>query len=1095
MDLLERTSESEPKRCRLSHDESALHVLPEHFSQFVSPPEPLPNDELVHLEPNFDSNPSNLCSSQISNQPAAESLGQSEAPCISSFGPNDPFFIELCAGSARVTTCLQFFGLKSSFGVDHKRQKNSGRLLTADLTTDEGQALCLQWLASPNCVGIFAAPPCGTCSRARGIPVRLPSGKWVPGPKPLRTDSSPDGVQHMTPTERLRVNLANSLYALITKVCLLCLGANKVVCIENPRSSLFWRTSFFAPLKHLLTYTVHQACAYGSERPKWTMLAHNTKTMHNLNNLCPGVGPHHKHKPWGLANNGTSFSTSEETAYPMKLAFHIAFFLAQHVVLQGWKPPAGELCMPDEVSYQYLRSITGAQPKSTKLPPLVSEFDTFLDLIVDRDCIPPVLPGEKLSSPWMTIPAGACLLKKPLRLTGGENFDEQSSKPNTKRLTFGIFRTCEQFICKAVEAGHPVGREARLPAALEEAVCFLESNSEQKVAEHRLGELKRWLARAKELSADEKELHASFPKSVGSILAPKRLLLWKEMLAHYGYPDCCVFDEVTTGIELSGTAPFVPCFDSCFKPAKITEDELAETAASSRKSLLASIRSSGDDFIDSEVFAKTQEEVACGWLEGPFDLQDLPPNAVISRRFGIKQGSGDKLKVRLIDDFSASGVNSTVQVDSNAKLHTLDVVAALCMELLRRAPNKKWLGKTVDLSAAYRPLAVSPRSRWVSFIAVFDPSSRTPKIYAMRALPFGASRSVYGFLRVAHSLWWLGCKALKLAWSNFFDDFVTLARVGECKSVAITIDQFFKLLGWAVSSGDKDLPFAETFKALGIEIDLTAWERNVVRFANTEQRAAELSCKITEVLHAGRLSVPDALSLRGRMQFTNAQLWGRSSKLCLNSVTNHAYAGNGQEISSDLVRYLQLFKSCLVAARPREVTPSWDSPMYLFTDASFSPECADWPCGLGGVLLNHQGTQMAAFSCKLGLDALEVLGYPEKSTVIFEAELLALLVGMAIWKKKLRNRPCVCYVDNNATRDVAIAGKARTQPGLNLVTELLRLEDEVCINAWYARVPSASNVADGPSRNDTSALTVKPAPMDLVVLMVKKLLVKVKACG
>jgi len=166
VDLLERTSESEPKRCRLSHDESALHVLPEHFSQFVSPPEPLPNDELVHLEPNFDSNPSNLCSSQISNQPAAESLGQSEAPCISSFGPNDPFFIELCAGSARVTTCLQFFGLKSSFGVDHKRQKNSGRLLTADLTTDEGQALCLQWLASPNCVGIFAAPPCGTCSRA-----------------------------------------------------------------------------------------------------------------------------------------------------------------------------------------------------------------------------------------------------------------------------------------------------------------------------------------------------------------------------------------------------------------------------------------------------------------------------------------------------------------------------------------------------------------------------------------------------------------------------------------------------------------------------------------------------------------------------------------------------------------------------------------------------------------------------------------------------------------------------------------------------------------------------------------------------------------
>ena len=108
----------------------------------------------------------------------------------------------------------------------------------------------------------------------------------------------------------------------------------------------------------------------------------------------------------------------------------------------------------------------------------------------------------------------------------------------------------------------------------------------------------------------------------------------------------------------------------------------------------------------------------------------------------------------------------------------------------------------MDLSAAYRQLAVSPHSRWVSYIAVFDPGSRTAKIYSMRALPFGASRSVYGFLRVAHSLWWLGCRMLKLAWSNFFDDFVTRARAGESESVAIVVDQFFKLLGWMVSSGE-----------------------------------------------------------------------------------------------------------------------------------------------------------------------------------------------------------------------------------------------------------------------------------------------------
>ena len=33
------------------------------------------------------------------------------------------------------------------------------------------------------------------------------------------------------------------------------------------------------------------------------------------------------------------------------------------------------------------------------------------------------------------------------------------------------------------------------------------------------------------------------------------------------------------------------------------------------------------------------------------------------------------------------------------------------------------MGKTVDMSAAYRQLGVSPSSRWVSYIAVYDPES------------------------------------------------------------------------------------------------------------------------------------------------------------------------------------------------------------------------------------------------------------------------------------------------------------------------------------------------------------------------------------
>lgn len=79
------------------------------------------------------------------------------------------------------------------------------------------------------------------------------------------------------------------------------------------------------------------------------------------------------------------------------------------------------------------------------------------------------------------------------------------------------------------------------------------------------------------------------------------------MLEFYSYPDVAVFEEVVSGTRLAGAAPVVPAFDPCFKPAKITMNELASTAKASRAPLFASIRSSGDLEIDQTVMQKSME--------------------------------------------------------------------------------------------------------------------------------------------------------------------------------------------------------------------------------------------------------------------------------------------------------------------------------------------------------------------------------------------------------------------------------------------------------------------------------------------------------
>ena len=109
------------------------------------------------------------------------------------------------------------------------------------------------------------------------------------------------------------------------------------------------------------------------------------------------------------------------------------------------------------------------------------------------------------------------------------------------------------------------------------------------------------------------------------------------------------------------------------------------------------------------------------------------------------------------------------------------------------------------------------------------------------------------------------------------------------------------------------------------------------------KRIDELVATITEILDTGTLSAQKAFSLRGRMQFAHAQLWGRSSKLCLNAVTRHAYTRTGDAVGVEIENFLRLCVSCLRTSKPPDVPTSWDLPYLIFTDASFNPEDPHWP--------------------------------------------------------------------------------------------------------------------------------------------------------
>lgn len=158
-----------------------------------------------------------------------------------------------------------------------------------DLTRLDHQELIIKWLHDPMVVGAFLAPPCGTASAARSIELQGEDDL----PQPLRSPIEPDGIEGLMGLDLLRVGLANILYAFVAEVADICCALNKLFMIENPRSSLFW---YVTPMVDRACQDEdvvqdHQACMYGSDRPKWTRLLANFEQVTTINLVCD-----HSHK-------------------------------------------------------------------------------------------------------------------------------------------------------------------------------------------------------------------------------------------------------------------------------------------------------------------------------------------------------------------------------------------------------------------------------------------------------------------------------------------------------------------------------------------------------------------------------------------------------------------------------------------------------------------------------------------------------------------------------------------------------------------------------------------------------------------------------
>ena len=166
--------------------------------------------------------------------------------------------IELCAGSAMLSRCFHEQGF-IVMPIDRKQNRCHPLAKICNLSlTEQSSWDYLFWLLD-NEIIVFchAAPPCGTCSRARELPG---------GPPPLRNEAFPWGFEDLSSDQRARVDAANKIYVGLARFIEALISRNILYSDENPRSSLLWELPIWEKILRSSFYVTFDACMYGGQK-------------------------------------------------------------------------------------------------------------------------------------------------------------------------------------------------------------------------------------------------------------------------------------------------------------------------------------------------------------------------------------------------------------------------------------------------------------------------------------------------------------------------------------------------------------------------------------------------------------------------------------------------------------------------------------------------------------------------------------------------------------------------------------------------------------------------------------------------------------
>ena len=322
--------------------------------------------------------------------------------------------------------------------------------------------------------------------------------------------------------------------------------------------------------------------------------------------------------------------------------------------------------------------------------------------------------------------------------------------------------------------------------------------------------------------------------------------------------------------------------------------------------------------------------------------------------------------------------------------------------------------------------------------------------FVCKTLPFGAVASVLHFNRFARFLKavFLRCGVVAC---NYFDDYPIVELSPLSDNTEGTLKAITKLLGITVAE-DKDESFSSMTDLLGVTLDLT--DRDMDKFG------CATSSNVKRISH-WRWT-----------KFAESQILGRAGGLALKTLRQlETRRCSKVDLDAEQITMFGFLKRRLNHAKPRSITTTPSCPPVLvFTDGAYEP--ADMAgdlvgrSSIGGVIFVRETSHIVcrAFGCVVPKAVVDMWARAGKKHLIGQTELYAVVLARKLWASYINNSRCIFFIDHGGVTSACIKGNAKDAAWRTLLLKMEEVDEAAPALGWFTRVPSARNIADGPSR-------------------------------